>query len=139
MTEAQEVGIMTQILTKEEAKTLEVMSERLRAIFERDGRGDRFDGMWNYLCRSVLEAANLEIVCTWEEEVLDGYWATSCKNAWSFTDGDTPSGHKMAVCAFCGGRIIEKWSEERAWDSMSTFSERGQANGDTSPRYSCAR
>lgn len=64
--------------------------------------------------------ANLEIVCTWEDEILDGYWATSCKNAWSFTDGDTPSGHKMAVCAFCGGRIIEKWSEERAWDSMST-------------------
>lgn len=40
------------------------------------------------------------ITCRWDEDI-EGYWRTSCDNAFTFTDGG-PDENGMMFCCYCG-------------------------------------
>ena len=42
-------------------------------------------------------------VCIWH---LDGFWETTCGNAFEINEG-TPSGNDMKYCCYCGGKVEE--------------------------------
>lgn len=43
--------------------------------------------------------------CWWTENE-DGYWDTSCDNAFEIIDG-TPAENNFKFCCYCGGQLVQ--------------------------------
>lgn len=52
-----------------------------------------------------LQKAYYKEPCTWTQD-NDGNWWTTCKNAFTVTDG-SPTANKMQFCCYCGKPLVE--------------------------------
>ena len=57
------------------------------------------------ICRALAAKAKPKGSCRWREDE-DGVWATSCGQAWEFTDGG-PAANRVRYCYHCGRVVME--------------------------------